>query len=471
MAGSAQLGFTGLDRETRIARLPTRGRIPPWLAGTLIRNGPARFEVGGRSLRHWFDGFAMLHAFAFAGGEVAYSGKFLRTHAYTSALRTGKIGFPGFATDPCRALFRRVGTLLCGPGNDNANVSVGRVADRFLAFTETPLPIAFDPRTLETLGVYDYHDRLAGALTTAHPQHDAPRHATFSYLTQFGRTSRYHVYYQQGRRRTRVARLTTREPAYMHSFAMTERFVVLMEYPLVVRPFELLLSGRPFADNLRWAPERGTRFFVIDKSNGTVTRICDAEPCFAFHHVNAFERGDELLIDVVVFPDAAIVHGLQLDALQAALPTPAGELRRYRVPLWRGPVAYERLTDTCLEMPRIDEACRMDAAYRCVYGVGAHEPGNFVDQLVKVDLKSGAARAWRAPGCYPGEPIFVRAPQTQAEDAGVVLSVVLDAPAATSFLLVLDAASFEEIGRATVPHHIPFGFHGEYFADVAGSCT
>jgi carotenoid cleavage dioxygenase-like enzyme len=45
----------------------------------------------------------------------------------------------------------------------------------------------------------------------------------------------------------------------------------------------------------------------------------------------------------------------------------------------------------------------------------------------------------------------------------VLLSVVLDAAARTSFLLVLDAADLGELARARVPHHVPFGFHGQYF--------
>ncbi|MDX6633294.1 MAG: hypothetical protein QOG26_1299, partial [Solirubrobacterales bacterium] len=48
-------------------------------------------------------------------------------------------------------------------------------------------------------------------------------------------------------------------------------------------------------------------------------------------------------------------------------------------------------------------------------------------------------------------------------DDGVILSAVLDAESRRSFLLVLDAASFEELGRTEVPHAIPFGFHGQYF--------
>jgi beta,beta-carotene 9',10'-dioxygenase len=43
-----------------------------------------------------------------------------------------------------------------------------------------------------------------------------------------------------------------------------------------------------------------------------------------------------------------------------------------------------------------------------------------------------------------------------------VLSVVLDSTARRSFLVVLDASSFEEIARAEAPHHIPFGFHGQF---------
>ena len=51
-----------------------------------------------------------------------------------------------------------------------------------------------------------------------------------------------------------------------------------------------------------------------------------------------------------------------------------------------------------------------------------------------------------------------------AEDDGVILSVVLDVRRGTSFLLVLDTATFRELARADVPHPIPFGFYGNYLA-------
>ena len=44
----------------------------------------------------------------------------------------------------------------------------------------------------------------------------------------------------------------------------------------------------------------------------------------------------------------------------------------------------------------------------------------------------------------------------------MLLSVVLDAAAGSSFLLVLDASDLSEVARAEVPHHIPFSFHGQF---------
>src|SRR5712692_1274985 len=81
-----RLGFTSLQNEVSIERLPVRGNLPAWLSGTLIRNGPAKFEVGARSYRHWFDGLAMLHKFSFQNGEVSYANRFLQSKAYNKAL-------------------------------------------------------------------------------------------------------------------------------------------------------------------------------------------------------------------------------------------------------------------------------------------------------------------------------------------------------------------------------------------------
>ena len=97
--------------------------------------------------------------------------------------------------------------------------------------------------------------------------------------------------------------------------------------------------------------------------------------------------------------------------------------------------------------------------------------GNCIDNLVKVDLAHTTTASWYEEGCYPGEPVFVATPEAADEDDGVILSVVLDAKKAASFLLILDASSFRELARAEVPHHIPFGFHGHYVAKTSGPAS
>jgi carotenoid cleavage dioxygenase-like enzyme len=86
--------------------------------------------------------------------------------------------------------------------------------------------------------------------------------------------------------------------------------------------------------------------------------------------------------------------------------------------------------------------------------------------MVKIDIDQRLAHTWYQEGQYPGEPVFIPAPDAQAEDEGVILSVVLDSAAGRSYLLVLDAQRFTELARAEVPQHIPFGFHGQFFGEL-----
>lgn len=460
-------GFDTLAEEVQLESLPVEGTIPTWLAGSLLRNGPAKYEVGDRQLRHWFDGLAMLHRFSFDGGAVSYANRFLRSGAYREA-EQGRISYSEFATDPCRSIFRRAATMFRPKLTDNCNVNLTRLGDEYVAMTETPLPVAFDPETLDALGVAF---TPPGLHATAHPHHDPERDELIAYVTHFGPRSEYRVFAQRDRRSQRmIASRRVSRPSYMHSFALTERYAVLVAFPLVVNPLQLATGRRPFIENYRWQPDLPTAVLVFDREDGTLCGEYEAEPCFSFHHVNAYEEGRELVLDMAAYEDASIVDCLYMDRVRQA-PPPAealSRLRRYRVDLDGGRLVEEQLSDAVIELPRIDYRERNGRRYRYVYGVGlAGDPADpdFVDGLTKVDVESGEALSWSEADAYPGEPVFVPSPVAgRDEDDGVLLSVVLDAPAASSYLLVLDARTLEEVGRARVPHHIPFGFHGQYFS-------
>jgi carotenoid cleavage dioxygenase-like enzyme len=456
----ARIGFETLTDEVRIDSLPVEGDLPPWLAGSLLRTGPAQFETVRGSMRHWFDGMAMLHRFGFADGRVSYANRYLEGKAKRAADETGEIQYSEFATDPCRSLFKRAFTLFQPKLTDNCNVNLVELGERFVAMTETPLPVQFDPETLAAAGVgWD----VPGELTTAHPHLDRATGGMLNYAAKLGPRTQYRFFHvaPDAVEPDVIASAPTREPAYMHSFGLSERWIVLAEFPFVVNPLRLALSGRPYIENYRWKPELGTRFTLVDRDTGEIAGPFETEACFGFHHVNSFDSGGRVVVDVSLFPDAGIVEGLYLDRLRAGTPIPAPELRRFTIDPEAGSVASERLTEEGLDLPRINYGRCNERPYRHVWGVGVGGSG-YLDRIVAADLETRETRVWDEEGCYPGEPVFVAEPGADAEDAGVLLSVVLDAAAGTSFLRVLDASSLAERARARAPHHLPFSFHGQF---------
>src|SRR5581483_1019226 len=109
--------------------------------------------------------------------------------------------------------------------------------------------------------------RPPGQLTTAHPHLDRATKGMVNYVARVGPRSSYRFFVlRPDRDRPEViATRRVREPPYVHSFGLSERWLVLAEFPLVVNPLRLALSGRPYIENFRWKPELGTRLHLFDR--------------------------------------------------------------------------------------------------------------------------------------------------------------------------------------------------------------
>ncbi len=129
------LGITSLTIESPETKLPQSGEIPNWLEGTLIRNGPALFNVGQNYVPHFFDGLAMLHSFRFVNGQVFYKNKFLRTSPYKTMVEDKSLDFSGFGQRGSKQEAIYI---------PNANINVAKFANSYVALTEVPLPVIFD---------------------------------------------------------------------------------------------------------------------------------------------------------------------------------------------------------------------------------------------------------------------------------------------------------------------------------------
>lgn len=467
-------GFTDLTDEVHIESLPVTGEIPRWVAGTLIRNGPGRFSTGTTSYRHWFDGLAMLRAFWISDGSVSYANRYLRTDSYADDLATDQVTYRGFAVDPCMTRFQRAMAIFIRPKlGTNPVINIVKAAGQFIAMTEATLAVEFDPKTLETIREVQYTEdggKISADTATAHPHYDAARGVGYNYMLQIGAIMKYQLHTQQGSDHHKLFERAVREPTYMHSFGMSDRYLILSEYPFVLPQRNLLTLAtvsKPFIENFVWQPERGTRFMVIDKVTGACVADVRGEAVFAFHHINAYEEDETLIVDLCGYPDATVIDGLYLESVRRdPYINQAGHVMRFRIPLQgtNERLTAERIGTSNIELPRIHYSAHSGKPYQYVYGVSLHDGmQDFTNQLVKINVQTGETAIWFVDGYYPSEPVFVPAPDATTEDDGVLLSVVLDSTAEHSFLLVLDATTMTEIARAELPHALPFSFHGQFF--------
>src|SRR6476620_360056 len=80
--------------------LPVEGEFPDWLNGVLVRNGPGTFTVGGREMRHTFDGLAQVQSYQIGNGEVTYTNRFLKTDTFRHVQDHGELDLPQFSVNP-----------------------------------------------------------------------------------------------------------------------------------------------------------------------------------------------------------------------------------------------------------------------------------------------------------------------------------------------------------------------------------
>lgn len=453
-----------LDKESEQIPLEFTGSIPDWLQGTFVRNGPINVKVNGVEQCHWLDGLAMLHAFRMDQGKIFYTNQFLKTDAYETVFKKESLSYLGFACDPCHVRFRKLFSFFFPTDTKipNANINVTKLADQYVALYETPLPVVFDPKTLKTLGLFDYQDQLPhdNCWESAHP-HDSLDGSMINYIVEYGYHSFYTIYVinkgEKGRRI--IAKVPVDKPSYMHSFSLTENFILLTQYPLRVNPLKFMLSGKPFIKNYYWDETLGTEFLLIDRKSGQVHSRYKTASFFAFHHVNAYEKGNEVILDIIQYPDAAII-----DTLSDPLFDAETSLVRYTLTKNSENVKKEVLYKATIELPRINS--NYDSKpYKYAYFSNPADPKSADDTrpIYKWDHSTNRYQTWQEIGCYPGEPVFAAAPNGSKEDDGVILSIVIDERNKGSFLLIIDATSFKEIGRAKTPYLIPKGLHGKFF--------
>ncbi|KAJ9616761.1 hypothetical protein H2200_000480 [Cladophialophora chaetospira] len=353
-----------------------------------------------------------------------------------------------------------------------------------------------NPETLEPIGLAKQetlHPDLKGVGSGAHAKSDPLTGDVFNYNLDFGRTGTYRIFrVSASTGKTTILATFTHTPAYIHSLFLTENYVVLSVWNSFYKAGGAsILWTRNLLDAMAWDGKQSTTWFVIDKKSpaeggkGVVAKYT-SDPFFCFHTINAYEEpsttqegGIDIICDLAAYENMDVLHHFYLDnitsdsskahtAKQAMPSTAVPTYRRYRLPAIpstpqtspsKAVLAFESPKTDAFELPIINSRF-VTKKHRFMYGIADTGKSTFVDGLVKYDAGTNTTLRWSVHGQSPGEPIFVADPASEEEDGGVLLSVVLDGPGGKSYLLVLDAKTMTEIGRAHVDGVIGFGFHG-----------
>lgn len=269
------------------------GRLPPDLAGTLYRNGPALFRRGGTAVNHWFDGDGLVRAFALRDGRATLQARFVDTAKRRVEAKAGRIVQPGFGTA------MRDGAVLGSADDTNAaNTHVIAAGGRLLALWEAGSAHAMDPATLATQGPVTFRPDLKGMPFLAHPKVEASGR-----IWNIGLSGANAFVWRLSADGALEASKLIKLPAasYCHDFTMTQRHLII-----VLQPWLHERASMPFASGMVWRPERGTRVLVIDKDDLTRQRLFELPALFFFHLGDGWEDRDGTLHFDGAFDDSPL---------------------------------------------------------------------------------------------------------------------------------------------------------------------
>jgi all-trans-8'-apo-beta-carotenal 15,15'-oxygenase len=487
-----QRGYNSLAEEFDYWIDDVDGEIPVELQGTLFRNGPGLLEVNGEPIHHPFDGDGMICAIAFQNGRAHFRNRFVKTEGYLAEQAAGKILYRGvFGTARSGGW---MANLLDFRLKNIANTNIVYWGGKLWALWEAAEPYALDPRTLNTVGL-DYLDGVLkpGDAFAAHPRID-PTGANgeaclvnFSIKPGLSSTITLYEFSPDGTLLQKYAH-STPGFAFIHDFAITPHYCIFFQNPVTFNPLNFLAGTRSAAECIQFHPDKPTKIVVIPrKGSGSkdaaqliASRTFETLSGFVFHHANAFEEGDDVVIDSVCYEDLPAVEpdsDFRQTDFDAIAP---GHLWRFRVNLPTGTVDRQLLEGRCCEFPVVHPA-KVGRSHRYTYLAAAHAPtGNAPHQaVIKVDTQSsdsfhdpmGNSAFWSAaPWGYVGEPIFVPRnntldQQTKAEDDGWVLVMVFDSTRDRSDVVILDAHDLSQVARLHLKHHVPYGLHGSFTSE------
>jgi carotenoid cleavage dioxygenase-like enzyme len=454
--------------ERTVDELEVIGDLPRDLDGVYLRNteNPVHPAI---ETYHPFDGDAMVHVVGFRDGKAFYRNRFVRTDGFVAEQEAGRSLWAGLVERPERAIADH-GWGARGRMKDASSTDIVVHAGVALtSFYQCGELYRIDPLTLDTLGKSTWNGEFPSQCgVSAHSKVDD---ATGELLFfNYGKDEPYLHYgvVTEDNDLVHYVDVPLPGPRLPHDMAFTENYAILNDCPLFWDP-ALLTRG---VHKIGFHPELPMRLGVLPRRGGSdEIRWFEAESTFVLHWVNAYEDGDEIVLDGFFQGDPEATGGhfpgeerfdrlfrvLSLDGMQT-------RLHRWRLNLATGQTKEERLSDSLTEFGMIN--ARMGGRpHRYAYA-STGEPGWFLfNGVVKHDIFTGAEDAYSyGPGVYGSETAMAPRVGSVEEDDGYVITLTMDMTRDCSECLVFDAHRIADgpVARVRLPERVSSGTHATW---------
>ncbi|KAL2870252.1 carotenoid oxygenase family protein [Aspergillus lucknowensis] len=357
------------------------------------------------------------------------------------------------------------------------------------------------PETLEPLGIANQtalHPDLNGPLSASHAKSDPKTGDMYNYNLSFAPAPTYRVFrVSAATGETTILATFPGTPSYLHSFFLSGDYVIVCAWNAHLSP-QKFAKGTYMDAFQEFDPTLPAKWYVIDRKHDRgLVATYDSRAFFCFHTTNAWEEQNpndpsktDIVAECVFFENTDVMKKLYYELIVSSSTVPnaqptleskdnGGKLQskiaRFRLSAIPSASAEDSTEQPSLaatlestscdtlspELPTLNPSF-YTIPHRYTYAIIDRGHSTFFDGIMKFDSTTQETLIWSAHAQSPGEPIFVADPKGEREDDGLLLSVVLDGMSGNSYMLVLDAGSLREVGRASMQGVVAFGFHGQH---------
>jgi carotenoid cleavage dioxygenase-like enzyme len=461
-------GYNAPSRvECEIHDLVVEGELPSEIAGSWYRSIPDPQYPPLLGHDTYLSGDGMVSVFEIKNGRVDFKQRYVQTDRLKAERKARRSLF---------GLYRNPHTddpAVRGVSRGVNNTTPLWHAGRLLALKEDSLAMEVHPRTLETLGAFDFDGKLRSQTMTAHPRRDPLTGELLFFGYEAAGLATRDIAYCVADKHGNLVREEWFEAPYvsmMHDFAATKEHVIFPVFP-TTSDLARLEAGGP-----HWIYEPQREVFIgIMPRDGSVKhmRWWRRPGCSAYHFMNAYTEGGRVhliftLNSMNPFPFIREASGIQVKPQDMV-----GNLVRWTFDMNKpGHQIEEQIIGPGGDLPRIadkDALTDFEVGYYQRFDPKAGPPllvgpvGAGFNTITRVELKSGNLSNYvPGPAMTVQEHVHI-ASKTPGHE-GYLAFVVDKHDSRLSEAHVLEAGHIERgaLAKIKLPLRLRCGVHGSW---------